>query len=73
MVIKAGGVGVTISSQSGHRMERLGAEIDQQLATPPTEDLLKLEVLQQENSKDTLHAYQMAKRCNEKRVMYEAA
>lgn len=73
MVIKAGGVGVTISSQSGHRMEQLGAEIDQQLATTPTEDLLKLEVLQPENIRDTLHAYQMAKRCNEKRVMYEAA
>lgn len=71
-VIKAGGVGVTISSQSGHRMEQLGAEIDQQLATTPTEDLLKLEVLQPENIRDTLHAYQMAKRCNEKRVMYEA-
>lgn len=28
--------------------------------------------LQPENIKDTLHAYQMAKRCNEKRVMYEA-
>lgn len=25
-----------------------------------------------ENIKDTLHAYQMAKRCNEKRVMAEA-
>lgn len=48
-VIKAGGVGVTISSQSGHRMEQLGAEIDQQLATTPTEDLLKLLVLQPEN------------------------
>lgn len=63
---------MTISSQSGHRMKQLGVEIDQQLATTPTEDLLKLEVLQKENIKDTLHAYQMAKRCNEKRVMYEA-
>ncbi len=71
-VIKSGGVGVTISSQSGHRMPQLGNEIDEQLATTPTEDLLKLEVLQPENIRDTLHAYQMAKRCNEKRVMYEA-
>lgn len=53
-------------------MEQLGAEIDEQLATTPTEELLDLEVLQPENIKDTLHAYQLAKRCNEKRVMYEA-
>lgn len=71
-VIKTGGVGVTISSQSGHRMPALSAEVDEQLAVTPTEQLLKLEVLQPENIKDTLHAYQMAKRCNEKRVMYEA-
>ena len=71
-VIKSGGVGVTISSQSGHRMEQLGAIIDEQLAITPPEDLLKLEVLQVKNIKDTLHAYQLAKRCNEKRVMYEA-
>lgn len=71
-VIKKGGCGVTISSQSGHRMEQLGAEIDEQLAMTPTEELLDLEVLQPKNIKDTLHAYQLAKRCNVKRVMYEA-
>lgn len=71
-VIANGGVGVTISSQSGHRMEQLGAKIDEQLATTPTEELLNLEVLQPKNIKDTLHAYQLAKRCNEKRVMFEA-
>lgn len=71
-VIKEGGVGVTISSQSGHRMPALGAAVDEQLATTPTEDLLKLEVLQPHNIKDTLHAYQLAKRCNVKRVMAEA-
>lgn len=71
-VIKAGGTGITVSSQSGHRMPALGAEIDEQLATTPTEELLSLEVLQPENIRDTLHAYQLAKRCNVKRVMYEA-
>lgn len=71
-VIKSGGTGVTISSQSGHRMEQLGSVIDEQLATTPTEELLKLDVLQPENIKDTLHAYQLAKRCNEKRVMAES-
>ena len=71
-VIKEGGSGITISSQSGYRMEQLGAKIDEQLAMTPTEELLDLEVLQPENIKDTLHAYQLAKRCNVKRVMYEA-
>ncbi len=71
-VIAPGGVGVTISSQSGWRMPALAAEQDAQLATTPTEELLKLEFLQPENIKDTLHAYQMAKRCNEKRVMAQS-
>ena len=71
-VIARGGVGVTISSQSGWRMPQLTTEQDAQLATTPTEELLKLEILQPKNIKDTLHAYQMAKRCNEKRVMAEA-
>jgi len=71
-VIKEGGTGVTISSQSGHRMPALTPETDRQLATTPTEELLDLDVLKPENIKDTLHAYQMAKRCNVKRVMAEA-
>lgn len=71
-IIKKGGVGVTISSQSGHRMPQLTAEEDELLACTPTEELLSLEILQPEKINDTLHAYQMAKRCNEKRVMYEA-
>lgn len=71
-VISKGGVGVTVSSQSGHRMPALGIELDEQLATAPTEELLALEALQPKNIRDTLHAYQMAKRCNVKRVMAEA-
>lgn len=71
-VIKSGGVGVTISSQSGWRMPALTAEQDELLAITPTEELLKLEMLQPKNIRDTLHAYQMAKRCNEKRVMAES-
>ncbi|GHV97390.1 SDR family oxidoreductase [Lactobacillus nasalidis] len=71
-VIKKGGVGVTISSQSGWRMPALSQEEDELLATTPTEELLKLPLLQAENIRDTLHAYQMAKRCNEKRVMAES-
>lgn len=71
-VIKRGGSGVTISSQSGYRMPALSTEIDEQLATISTEELLLLEVLQPNNIKDTLHAYQLAKRCNVKRVMGQA-
>jgi NAD(P)-dependent dehydrogenase (short-subunit alcohol dehydrogenase family) len=71
-VIKQGGVGVTISSQSGWRMPALTAEEDELLATTPTEELLNLDILQPQNIRDTLHAYQIAKRCNEKRVMAEA-
>ena len=71
-VIKEGGVGVTISSQSGHRMPALTPKEDEQLATTPTEELLSLEMLQEGNIRDTLHAYQMAKRCNVKRVMAES-
>lgn len=71
-VIAPDGVGVTISSQSGWRMPALTPREDVLLATTPTEELLKLDMLQPENIRDTLHAYQMAKRCNVKRVMAES-
>lgn len=71
-VIASGGVGVTIFSQSGWRMPALTAQQDEQLATTPTEELLSLDILQPGNIRDTLHAYQMAKRCNEKRVMAQS-
>jgi len=71
-VICPGGTGVTISSQSGHRMPALTPEVDELLATTATDELLSLGVLQPQNIRDTLHAYQMAKRCNVKRVMVEA-
>ena len=71
-VIVPGGVGVTISSQSGWRMKQLTPEEDRALAMTPTEQLLDLDILQPENIVNTLHAYQLAKRCNEKRTMYEA-
>lgn len=71
-VIKVGGTGVIISSQSGYRMHALSAEEDRLLATTPVEELLDLDMLKPETIKDTLHAYQIAKRCNGKRVMAEA-
>lgn len=71
-VIARGGSGVTISSQSGWRMPQLSAKQDRQLAMTPVEELLDLDFLQEDQIENTLHAYQLAKRCNEKRVMYEA-
>lgn len=71
-VIRTGGTGVTISSQSGHRMPALTPEEDELLACTPAEELLELDLLRPENIRDTLHAYQLAKRCNEKRVMAES-
>lgn len=71
-VIAKGGAGVTISSQSGHRMPALTAEQDLALAMTPTEELLKLDFLQENKIENSLHAYQLAKRANEKRTMYEA-
>lgn len=47
-------------------------EKDRLLATTPVEELLSLDFLQPKNISNTLHAYQLAKRCNVKRVMAEA-
>lgn len=71
-VIVQGGVGVTISSQSGHRIPALTADQDRALAMTETEDLLDLDFLQVDKIENSLHAYQLAKRANEKRTMYEA-
>lgn len=71
-VIAEGGAGVTISSQSGHRLPALGDAVDEELALTPADRLLELDVLRPENIRDSLHAYQLAKRCNVKRVMAEA-
>ena len=71
-VIAPGGAGVTISSQSGHRMPALTPEEDALLACTPPEELLQLDLLRPDRVRDTLHAYQLAKRCNETRVMFEA-
>ena len=71
-VITKGGSGVVISSQSGHRMPALTPEQDRALAMTETKELLTLDFLQVDKIKDSLHAYQLAKRANEKRTMYEA-
>ncbi len=57
--IARGGSGVVISSQSGHRLPALTPEQHRDLATTPTEDLLKLGMLQPGQVSDTLHAYHL--------------
>jgi len=71
-VIAAGGAGVVIASQSGHRLPALTAEQDTALATTPTDELLSLPWLRPDQVEDTLHAYQLAKRGNALRVKGEA-
>jgi len=71
-VIARGGAAVVIASQSGHRLPALTAEQNAALATTPADELLKLPMLQPEEVKDSLHAYQLSKRGNSLRVMAEA-
>lgn len=71
-VISEGGSLVVISSQSGHRLGALTQEENELLALTPTEELLKLDMLKEENVKNTLTAYQLAKRCNVLRVASES-
>jgi NAD(P)-dependent dehydrogenase (short-subunit alcohol dehydrogenase family) len=71
-VIESGGSGVVIASQSGHRLPALSPEQDKALATTPVEQLLLLPMLQPDQVKDSLHAYQLSKRGNSLRVMAEA-
>ena len=69
-VVAEGGSGIVISSQSGHRLPSLPEQQNKALALTPTEELLQLPFLGE--IKDTLKAYQYAKRGNVLRVMMEA-
>lgn len=69
-VIAQDGCGVIISSQSGYRLPALTAEQDALLANAPAESLLDLDFVKSVD--DTLHAYQLSKRCNSLRVRGEA-
>jgi NAD(P)-dependent dehydrogenase (short-subunit alcohol dehydrogenase family) len=71
-VIARGGACIVIASQSGHRLGALTAEQDKALATTPAEALLALPMLQPGEVKDSLHAYQLAKRGNVLRVKAQA-
>jgi NAD(P)-dependent dehydrogenase (short-subunit alcohol dehydrogenase family) len=71
-IIARGGSGVVIASQSGHRLGALTDEQNKLLATTPADQLLTLPMLQPDQIKDTLHAYQLSKRGNALRVMAES-
>ena len=71
-VIAAGGSGVVIASQSGHRLGALSQGQNSALALTPADDLLSLPILRSNMVKDSLHAYQLSKRGNSLRVMAEA-
>ena len=71
-VIAPGGSGVVISSQSGHRLPALSIEDNRALAMTPADELLALPFLRLDRVRDSLHAYQIAKRGNSLRVMAEA-
>lgn len=71
-VMAPGGAGIVISSQSGHRLPALTPAEDQALALTPTEELLKLPILQSDVITDSLAAYQYAKRTNVLRVAAES-
>src|ERR1700712_3120674 len=63
-VIAEGGSAVVVASQSGHRLPPLTSDQSKALATTPVENLLKLPMLQLDQVKDSLHAYQLSKRGN---------
>jgi hypothetical protein len=71
-IIARGGAGVVIASQSGHRLPALTPEQNKALATTPVDELLGLPMLQPDQVKDLLNAYQISKRANSLRVMAEA-
>ncbi len=71
-VIARGGSSIVIASQSGHRLPPLTAEQNALLAMTPVDELLALPMLQLDQIKDSLHAYQISKRGNSLRVMAEA-
>lgn len=71
-VIARGGACVVIASQSGHRLGALTPEQNKALATTPADELLALPMLQPDQVKEPLHAYQVSKRGNSLRVMAEA-
>ena len=71
-VIANGGSAVVIGSQAGHRLPALSAGQEKALATTPAAELLALPMLQPDQIRDSLHAYQFAKRGSSLRAKAEA-
>ncbi|MBI1344576.1 MAG: SDR family oxidoreductase [Terrimonas sp.] len=71
-IMAAGGSGIVIASQSGHRLPALTPELNKALATTAADELLSLPFLRDNQVTDSLHAYQLSKRGNALRVMAEA-
>jgi meso-butanediol dehydrogenase / (S,S)-butanediol dehydrogenase / diacetyl reductase len=70
-VIEPGGAGVVIASMAGHMQPALGPEVERQLATAPTDELLGLQACS--SITDSRLAYPFAKRANQIRVAAAAA
>ncbi|ALJ22352.1 SDR family oxidoreductase [Microbacterium sp. No. 7] len=66
-VVAEGGAGVVISSMGGHFVS-LPAELEQQLAQTPTDELLDLPLLSPQALPNSGAAYSIAKRANQLRV-----
>ncbi|MGD6751995.1 SDR family oxidoreductase [Streptomyces sp. BH105] len=72
-VIAPGGAGIVVASMAGHRESPYEREIEQALATTPTDQLLDLPFLAPDKVGSSVHAYALAKRGNALRVETAAA
>ncbi|WP_425314736.1 SDR family oxidoreductase [Streptacidiphilus jiangxiensis] len=72
-VIAPGGAGIVVASMAGHRESPYDRDVEQALATTPTDELLALPFLQPERIGTTVHAYALSKRANSLRVQTAAA
>ena len=71
-VMARGGAGLVISSQTGYMM-RLPNEVEQQILTTPTEELMDLPYMKETALQNTGFAYIIAKRANHLQAMKAAA
>ncbi|MER8104884.1 SDR family oxidoreductase [Kitasatospora sp. NPDC094016] len=72
-VLAPGGAGIVVASMAGHRESPYDRDIEQALATTPTDQLLTLPFLAPERIGTTVHAYALSKRANSLRVQSAAA
>ena len=71
-VMAKGGAGIVISSQTGYMM-RLPDEVEQQILSTPTDELMDLPYMKEVALKNTGFAYIIAKRANHLQAMKAAA